>query len=68
MWSLTDQLLAAAVDALTAANWQRGGGKGKQPKRIPRPGVKDESTKPKLGGGKTLPLKELNRLLLKKEG
>ncbi len=37
-WSSTEYLLAAAVDALAAANWQRGGGKGRKPKPIPRPG------------------------------
>lgn len=35
-WSVTDHLLAQAVDALNAANWQRAG-QGKQPDPIPRP-------------------------------
>lgn len=47
-WDTTDHLLAAAVDALNAGNWQRGGGKGRRPKPIPRPG---ES---KRGSGRTL--------------
>jgi hypothetical protein len=38
VWGLQEQLLAAAVDALSAGNWQRGG-KGPRPKRLPRPGV-----------------------------
>jgi len=42
-WGLTEQLLAAAVDALNGANWQRGGGKRKdKPKPIPRPGVEKD--------------------------
>jgi hypothetical protein len=37
-WGLTEQLLAATVDALRGANWQRSGGKGAKPKPIFRPG------------------------------
>jgi hypothetical protein len=36
-WTLTDHLLASAVDALRGANWQRAGAKGTKPKAIPRP-------------------------------
>lgn len=43
LWSITDHLLATAVDALHNANWQRGGGKGLKPKPIPRPGVEDQT-------------------------
>jgi hypothetical protein len=39
LWSITDHLLATAVDALHSANWQRGGGKGTRPQPIPRPGA-----------------------------
>lgn len=42
-WGITEQLLAATVDALNAANWQRGGGKGPRPKPIPRPGNKPDT-------------------------
>ncbi len=46
-WSSTDMLLAATVDALHVANWQRGGDpKAPRPHRIPRPGVRDDD-----GGG-----------------
>lgn len=38
-WGHSEQLLAAAVDALHAANWQRGG-RGTRPKPIARPGVR----------------------------
>lgn len=42
-WSPDRQLLAAAVDVLNIANWQRGGGKRKDfPQPIPRPGVGPE--------------------------
>jgi len=38
-WSVTDHLLAAVVDVLQAANWQRAGdSKAPRPKPIPRPG------------------------------
>lgn len=43
LWGVTDHLLAAVVDALNAANWQRGGGKGPRPKPVKRPGVDDGS-------------------------
>lgn len=43
VWSLTDHLLATAVDALHSANWQRGGGKGSRPKPIERPGAEPTS-------------------------
>lgn len=35
---MTDHLLAAVVDLLAGANWQRGGGKGRKPKPVKRPG------------------------------
>lgn len=42
-WSVTDHLLAAAVDTLVAANWQRGNQGAKtpspRPKPLPRPAV-----------------------------
>lgn len=43
-WGITEYLLAAAVDALHNANWQRGGGKGARPQPVERPGVTDEAT------------------------
>lgn len=36
-WTINDYLTAATLHALNLANWQRGGGKGKQPKPIERP-------------------------------
>ncbi|MGZ4530727.1 MAG: hypothetical protein ACXVXP_00075 [Mycobacteriaceae bacterium] len=36
-WSMEALLLAAAVDAINGGNWQRSGGKGPQPKPVPRP-------------------------------
>lgn len=39
-WDRQSQLLAAAVDVLAVANWQRAGDKNNpRPKPIPRPGV-----------------------------
>ena len=37
-WNTTEYMLAAMLDTLSAANWQRGGGKGPRPKPLPRPG------------------------------
>ena len=39
LWKLEHHLLAGVLDALNAANWQRGGGKGTRPKPVTRPGV-----------------------------
>ncbi len=42
-WTSTDHLLAHVLDALRAANWQRGGkDAGPFPKPWPRPGMKPE--------------------------
>ncbi|MBW3663576.1 MAG: DUF5361 domain-containing protein [Actinobacteria bacterium] len=50
-WSVSDHLLAAAVDALNAGNWQRGGGKGRRPKPVARPGEKPKDQR-RFGTGK----------------
>jgi hypothetical protein len=50
LWTAAEHLLASTVDALNAANWQRGGGKGRKPAPVPRPG--DESRGKKLGTGR----------------
>lgn len=50
LWSTSDHLLAAAVDALSAGNWQRGGGKGKRPQPVPRPGGEDRAKTSKTMG------------------
>jgi hypothetical protein len=42
-WGISEQLSAAAVDALRAANWQRSH-KGSRPKPIRRPGVDKHTT------------------------
>jgi hypothetical protein len=56
VWGLTEQLLAAAVDALNGANWQRGNGKkADKPKQIPRPGVEQE----KKYGGEAVSMEEM---------
>lgn len=36
-WTPDTYLLALIADTLALANWQRGGGKGARPRRIPRP-------------------------------
>lgn len=40
LWRLEHHLMAHVVDLLAAANWQRGGGKGKRPPPLERPGTK----------------------------
>lgn len=52
-WTTLEYLVAAAVDALNAGNWQRGGGKGKRPKPVPRPGDRQAR---KIGGTTSVPL------------
>jgi hypothetical protein len=55
-WGLLEQLMAAAVDELRGANWQRGPAKPKdRPKPIPRPGVE----KPKQYGKDAIPIDEM---------
>lgn len=44
-WDLDAHLLAGVLDALNAANWQRGGGKGRRPQPVPRPGVTEVEKK-----------------------
>ena len=39
-WTVDTHLLAGVLDALNGANFQRGGGRGKKPTPIPRPGEK----------------------------
>lgn len=36
-WGIAEHLTATVVDVLAAANWQRGGGKGKRPEPLKRP-------------------------------
>lgn len=57
-WDTTDYLLAAAVDALAVANWQRGGGKGRRPKRISRPGAVDDSKQSRTFGSSSMKIAE----------
>lgn len=44
LWGTKEELLAICADALIAANWQRGGGKGRRPKPINRPYDDEEKT------------------------
>ena len=39
-WTVDTHLLAGVLDALNGANFQRGGGRGKRPSPVPRPGEK----------------------------
>lgn len=46
LWGPAEAMLAATVDLLQAANWQRGGNKNApRPKPWPRPGVVDPNRK-----------------------
>lgn len=42
-WGTTEYLLAAVLDSLNAANWQRSGKSSRKPKPVPRP--KDKQSK-----------------------
>lgn len=56
-WGLAEHLLAAAVDSLNVANWQRSGQTARDyPKPVPRPGVEPDS---KTYGSDPLPLDEM---------
>lgn len=39
LWGLSEHLLAAIADRLASVIWQNGGGKGRKPQPIKRPGV-----------------------------
>lgn len=53
IWGLTEQLLAIVADTLSAANYQRAGGKGTRPRPLPRPGV--GAKKERIAGGSYSP-------------
>lgn len=67
-WQIQEQLLALAVDVLALANWQRGGGKGRRPKPIERPGVKSTSDETTFGGVTTYSVEEMRRILDGEDG
>lgn len=60
-WGVAEYLLATVVDALEAANWQRGNQGAKtpspRPKPVHRPGVKDEK---KTFGADAIPVSRFN--------
>lgn len=66
VWGLAEHLLATIVDTLQAGNWQRGGGKGKRPQPIPRPGA-ERKKKTKIGGA-SMPLSEAREWLNRRRG
>lgn len=52
MWGDAEHILAHILDVLAAGNWQRGGGKGRRPQPLPRPGKpQDEGRTYGKGGG-----------------
>ena len=52
-WTVDTHLLAGVLDALNGANFQRGGGKGKRPEPVPRPG-ENATAEPARDDGSTL--------------
>jgi hypothetical protein len=57
-WGVTDYLLAAVVDLLANANWQRQGKKSApKPRPIKRPGQAADGTK---YGSKPIPIKDFD--------
>lgn len=67
-WQIPEQLAALTVDVLALANWQRGGGKGRRPKPIGRPGVKPAVDETKFGGVETYSVDEMRRMLAGEDG
>lgn len=60
LWTQTDYLLAAVIDVLQEANWQRAGKpNAPRPKRVARPGVKDDEGTKKYGRD-PIPISEFN--------
>ena len=53
VWTVDTHLLAGVLDALNGANFQRGGGRGKRPSPVPRPGEKS-TAEPVRDDGSTL--------------
>ena len=61
-WGTTDYLLAIVADVLQGANYQRGGGKGRKPKPIQRPGKKPQGESQHFGAD-PLPLEQMTAWL-----
>lgn len=55
LWGIPEYLLALAVDVLQEGNWQRGGGKGPRPTRVPRP---EDQEKIQAFGSDPIPIKD----------
>lgn len=60
-WDLDAHLLAGILDSLNSANWQRGGGRGRRPQPVPRPGVTE--VEKKVVGKKAVSIEELDAFL-----
>lgn len=65
LWGLPEHLLATIADALHMGNWQRGGGKGRRPKPISRPGNERKKVT-KIGGGTTMTMAQARAWLDKR--
>jgi hypothetical protein len=61
-WGPTEYLLAAAIDALNGANWQRGGRRTGRPKPIPRP-TPDKAATTRTWGSGAIPVHEFDAWL-----
>lgn len=66
-WGITDHLLAAAVDALLGANWQRTGKKGGKPKPVKRP-IRDKAKRARRLGSGGLPVAQFDAWLARRRG
>lgn len=65
-WTDLEALLAAAVDALNGANWQRSGKKSGKPKPIPRPGTTTKGEEQRFGSD-AVPVDEFDKWLAGKQ-
>lgn len=56
-WDVAEYLAAAILDGINSGNWQRGGGKGSRPKKVERPGTKQEGQRV---GAEPIPIKDFD--------
>lgn len=58
LWSISDHLLATQIDQINYLRWELGGGKGKPPALIKRPGAAPEDKTGTAGAGASMSLED----------
>ena len=66
-WTDDSHMLAMILESLQGANWQRGGGRGPKPKRLPRPGDVQRGETRQFGAG-AVTVDEFDAWLTSKRG